>query len=98
MSIDPLFRMTVQDAFAIRGRGTVVTGTIEAGSIHLGDTVSYRREGVFKQAKVSGLEALRKIIPEAQEGDTVGILLAGVEPKEIQRGDVLVGSEIDFGG
>jgi elongation factor Tu len=96
MTTDPLFRLTIQDVFSIRGRGTVVTGTIESGSIRPGDTVSYRRQGAFKPVVVDGIEMYRKQISQAGKGQTVGLLLRSVEPGELQRGDVLLGSEMDF--
>ncbi len=92
MTTDSPFRLTVEDVFSIRGRGTVAIGTIESGSIRLGATVQFTHNGASQQARVTGLEALHKIISQAGTGETVGILLAGIEPKDIQRGDVLTGS------
>ena len=96
MATDPLFRMTVEDVFSIRGRGTVVTGQIESGTLTVGDEISFRREGVFKKAVVTGIEAFRKQLQQAQAGDNVGVLLRDVNKPDIQRGDVLTGSDTGF--
>ena len=96
MTTDPLFRLTIQDVFSLRGRGSVVTGKIESGSIHPGDTVSYHREGVFKQVVVDGIDMYRKQISQAGKGQTVGLLLSQIGSGELQRGDVLLGSGMDF--
>jgi elongation factor Tu len=89
--------MTIQDVFTIRGRGTVVTGQIEAGTVTVGDELSFRRDdGLFKRAVVTGLEAFRKQLEQAGAGDSVGILFADVNKPELQRGDVLTGSAAEF--
>ena len=98
MTTDPLFRMTIQDVFSIRGRGTVAIGTVESGSIRLYDVVCYRDKGILKQAVVTGIEAFRKQLSQAEAGQTVGLLLRAVERGQIQVGDVLSGSEVDFEG
>jgi elongation factor Tu len=96
MATDPLFRMTVQDVFSIRGRGTVVTGQIESGTLKVGDEISFRRQGSFKKTMVTGIEAFRKQLQQAQAGDNVGVLLRDINKPDIQRGDVLVGSDAEF--
>jgi elongation factor Tu len=96
MATDPLFRMTVQDVFSIRGRGTVVTGKIESGILNVGDEISLQRQGSVKKTIVTGIEAFRKEIQQAQAGDNVGVLLRDVNKPDIQRGDVLVGSDSEF--
>ena len=96
MATDPLFRMTVQDVFSIRGRGTVVTGQIESGTLTVGDEISFRRSDSLKKTVVSGIEAFRKQLQQARAGDNVGLLLRDVDKPDIQRGDVLVGSDVDF--
>jgi len=96
MATDPLFRMTVQDVFSIRGRGTVVTGQIESGTLTVGDEISFRREGVLKKTVVTGIEAFRKSLQQANTGDNVGVLLRDINKPDIQRGDVLTGSESEF--
>ena len=96
MATDPLFRMTVQDVFSIRGRGTVVTGQIESGTLNVGDEISFRRQGSFKKTVVMGIEAFRKLLQQAQAGDNVGVLLRDINKDDIQRGDILIGSEAEF--
>ena len=96
MTTDPLFRMTVQDVFSIRGRGTVVTGQIESGTLNVGDEISFRRQGTVKKTVVTGIEAFRKQLQQAQAGDNVGVLLRDINKPDIQRGDVLVGSDAEF--
>lgn len=84
------FRITVQDVFSITGRGTVITGQIEAGSITVGDTVTLRRrDGSSREVVVAGLEMFRKMLDTAKQGDNVGLLLRGVARNEVDRGDVL---------
>ncbi len=93
MSIDPLFRMTVEDVFNIKGRGTVATGRIASGSLKVGDEVEIvRASGDRKRAIVAGLEMLHKKLSEARAGDNVGILLRDVSKSELQPGDVLTAS------
>ena len=96
MATDPLFRMTVEDVFSIRGRGTVVTGQIESGTLTVGDEISFCREGVFKKTVVTGIEAFRKQLKQAKAGDNVGVLLRDITKPDIQRGDVLTGSDAEF--
>ena len=83
-------RITVQDVFSITGRGTVITGQIESGSITVGDTVTLRRrDGSSREVVVAGLEMFRKMLDTAKQGDNVGLLLRGVDRNEVDRGDVL---------
>ena len=96
MATDPLFRMTVEDVFSIRGRGTVVTGQIESGTLTVGDEISFRRESVLKKMVVTGIESFRKQLKQAKAGDTVGVLLRDITKPDIQHGDVLTGSDMDF--
>ena len=84
------FRITVQDVFSITGRGTVITGQIESGSITVGDTVTLRRkDGSSREVVVTGLEMFRKMLDTAKQGDNVGLLLRGIARNEVGRGDVL---------
>lgn len=84
------FRITVQDVFSITGRGTVITGQIESGSITVGDTVTLRRkDGSSREVEVTGLEMFRKMMDTAKQGDNVGLLLYGIARNEVGRGDVL---------
>ncbi|HNB36806.1 MAG TPA: EF-Tu/IF-2/RF-3 family GTPase [Anaerolineales bacterium] len=96
MSTDPTFRMTVQDIFAIKGRGTVVTGRIESGVIAVGNEIRIQGKTSSRTVQVSGVEMRRKVITQAQVGDDVGILLRDVEKEDIQQGDILLGSDADF--
>jgi elongation factor Tu len=96
MSTDPNFRMTVQDVFTIRDRGTVVTGQIESGTLNTGDTISIQRSGSTKKAVVTGIEMFRKQLRQAQAGDNVGLLLRDIGKQDIQHGDILVGSDSEF--
>lgn len=96
MSADPFFRMTVQDVFSIRGRGTVVTGQIEAGTLTAGDEIGFQHQGASKKATVTAIEMFRKQLPQARAGDNVGVLLRDLDKSEIEHGDVLVGVSADF--
>jgi len=96
MSTDPAFRMTVQDVFFIKGRGTVVTGQIESGTLTVGDEIRVQGKNGSKTTVVAGVEMFRKILQQAQAGDNVGVLLRDVSKQEVQSGDVLTGSESEF--
>jgi len=90
--VDKPFLMAVEDVFTITGRGTVATGRIERGKVHVGDEVEV--VGLVVEAKprktvVTGVEMFRKTLDEGQAGDNVGCLLRGVEREEIERGQVL---------
>ena len=87
---DKPFLMAVEDVFSITGRGTVGTGRIERGVVHVGDDVEVI--GLKKEAKkttVTGIEMFRKLLDEGQAGDNVGVLLRGIEKNELERGHVL---------
>lgn len=86
---DEPFLMSIEDTFTITGRGTVVTGRIERGKIHMGDTVERVGLGPTVTYTVTGVEMFRKLLDEAQAGDNVGILLRGAEKKDLVRGMVL---------
>jgi translation elongation factor EF-Tu-like GTPase len=96
MTTDPLFRMTVQDVFSIAKRGTVVTGKIEAGTLRLGDEVVIRGRGDDRKAVVSGIEAFRKVLEQAAQGDNVGLLLKDVARQDVEAGDVIVSPGSDL--
>jgi len=84
------FRLTVQDVFQITGRGTVVTGQVEAGSITKGASVILTRvAGGSRTVTVDSIEVGRKIVPGATLGDNAGLLLGGVTRSEVSAGDVL---------
>ena len=87
---DKDFIMPVEDVFTITGRGTVATGRVEAGVIHLNDEVEIVGIKPEKQkTTVTGIEMFRKLLDEAQAGDNIGALLRGVQRNEIERGQVL---------
>ena len=87
--LDKPFLMPVEDVFSITGRGTVATGRIETGVIHVGDEVELLGLGEDKKSVVTGVEMFRKILDEGQAGDNVGLLLRGIDKAEIKRGMVL---------
>ena len=87
---DKPFLMPVEDVFTITGRGTVATGRVERGVLHLNDEVEI--VGITEETKktvVTGIEMFRKLLDEAQAGDNIGALLRGVTREQIQRGQVL---------
>jgi elongation factor Tu len=84
------FLMPVEDVFSITGRGTVATGRIETGIVHTGDEVELIGLGAQgRKTVVTGVEMFRKILDDGEAGDNVGLLLRGVDKKEIRRGQVL---------
>ena len=88
---DKPFLMPVEDVFSITGRGTVATGRVERGVLHVSDTVEIvgiKEES--RQVVVTGVEMFRKLLDEAQAGDNIGALLRGVQRTEIERGQCLV--------
>ena len=88
---DKPFLMPVEDVFSITGRGTVATGRVERGTLHLSDEVEI--VGVHEDIRkvvVTGIEMFRKLLDEAQAGDNIGALLRGVQRNEIERGQCLV--------
>lgn len=87
---DKPFLMPIEDVFSITGRGTVATGRIETGVIRVGDPVEIVGLGAQKlKSVVTGVEMFRKILDQGQAGDNAGILLRGIDKKEICRGMVL---------
>ena len=87
---DMPFLMPVEDVFSISGRGTVATGRVERGVIHMNDTVEL--VGLTEERRntvVTGIEMFHKLLDEAEAGDNVGLLLRGVQKNEIERGQVL---------
>src|SRR3954449_12598021 len=81
-----MFRMTIGDVFSITGRGTVVTGKVEEGSLSVGDEVAINGG---RTVRVKAIEAFRKKLDTAAVGDTVGLLLEDVEKHDVKGGDVL---------
>jgi elongation factor Tu len=86
---DKPFLMPVEDVFSIKGRGTVGTGRIERGIIHVGDEVEIVGLGAHKKTTVTGVEMFRKMLDEGQAGDNVGLLLRGIDKEWLQRGMVV---------
>ena len=87
---DKPFLMPVEEVFTITGRGTVATGRVERGVLHLNDEVEI--VGIKEETKktvVTGIEMFRKMLDEAQAGDNIGALLRGIQRTEIERGQVL---------
>lgn len=88
--VDKDFLMPVEDVFSITGRGTVATGRIETGKVHTGDKVDIIGLGAEKLGStVTGVEMFRKILDDGQAGDNVGLLLRGIDKKQIKRGMVI---------
>ena len=96
MSADPTFRMTVQEIFSIRNRGTVITGEIESGTVTVGDEILLLGRGSNQKTVVAGVEVNRKVVTQAHKGDQVGVLLKDISQDDVQPGDVLAGSEVDY--
>jgi elongation factor Tu len=94
---DPSFRMTVQTIFPIPGRGIVAIGQVESGVLKVRDTIRIQRKDTSITAVVTGMEAYRKELHQAQKGDTIGALLGVVEINEVQPGDILVGFKEETG-
>jgi elongation factor Tu len=87
--VDKPFLLPVEDVFSITGRGTVATGRIERGQIKVGEEVQLVGFGAEKRTVVTGVEMFRKLLDYGQAGDNVGLLLRGIEKKDIERGMVL---------
>jgi elongation factor Tu len=87
--VDKPFLLPVEDVFSITGRGTVATGRIERGIVKVGEEVQLVGYNAEKKTIVTGVEMFRKLLDEGQAGDNVGLLLRGVDKKEIERGMVL---------
>jgi elongation factor Tu len=88
--IDKPFLMPIEDVFSIKGRGTVGTGRVDRGKVHVGDEVAII--GLSKETRktiVTGVEMFNKTLDEGQAGDNIGILLRGVEKKDLERGQVV---------
>ncbi len=86
---DQPFLMPVEDVFSITGRGTVATGRVERGQLKMGDEIEIVGLKETKKSVVTGIEMFRKLLDYAEAGDNVGVLLRGVDKKEIERGQVL---------
>ncbi|MDF1565026.1 MAG: elongation factor Tu [Deltaproteobacteria bacterium] len=87
--VDKPFLMPIEDVFSISGRGTVVTGRIERGAIHVGDEIEIVGIKETSKTTCTGVEMFRKLLDEGQAGDNIGALLRGVKRDEVERGQVL---------
>ena len=87
--VDKPFIMPVEDVFSITGRGTVATGRIDRGKIKTGDEVALVGFNSDKKSVVTGVEAFRKLLDDGRAGDNVGLLLRGIDKKDVERGMVL---------
>nr|YP_010330186.1 elongation factor Tu [Porphyridium aerugineum]UNJ17902.1 elongation factor Tu [Porphyridium aerugineum] len=87
--VDKTFLMAVEDVFSITGRGTVATGRIERGIIKVGDTIEIVGLRETRTTTITGLEMFQKTLEEGIAGDNIGILLRGIQKKDIERGMVL---------
>ncbi len=88
-AVDKPFQMPIEDIFSIQGRGTVVTGRIEQGVVHVNDPIEIVGIRETKKTVCTGVEMFNKLLDEGQAGDNIGALLRGVDKKEVERGQVL---------
>ena len=86
---DKPFMMAIEDVFSITGRGTVVTGRIETGVVHVGEAVEIIGLRELQKTTVTGAEMFRKLLDEGQAGDNVGLLLRGIGKDDVERGQVV---------
>ncbi len=86
---DKPFLMSVEDVFSIKGRGTVVTGRIDSGKVHINDEVEIVGIRETKKTVCTGVEMFHKLLDEGMAGDNVGLLLRGIEREDVERGQVL---------
>ena len=87
--LDKPFLMPVEDVFSIKGRGTVATGRIEQGTVHINDEVESVGLKDTQKSVVTGIEAFHKTLDQGQAGDNAGLLLRGIERDQIERGQVI---------
>jgi elongation factor Tu len=88
-AVDKDFLLPIEDVFSISGRGTVVTGRIEAGIVHVGDTIEIVGVRETQTTTCTGVEMFNKLLDEGQAGDNVGCLLRGIDKNAVERGQVL---------
>jgi hypothetical protein len=93
MAIDPSFRMTVDDVFLIKEKGTVAVGRIESGVIHPGETVEVHGQGPIQAVIVDRIEVKGNLLDEAGPGMNVGLALGGLRSDDLHAGDLLTASE-----
>jgi len=87
--MDKPFLMPIEDVFSITGRGTVVTGKVEQGVVHTGDTIEIVGIKDTQTTTCTGVEMFRKLLDQGQAGDNIGALLRGIDKEDVQRGQVL---------
>ena len=87
--VDRPFLMPIEDVFSITGRGTVVTGKVEAGVVRVGETVEVVGIRETRRTVATGVEMFRKLLDEGRAGDNIGVLLRGVRKGDVERGQVL---------
>ena len=87
--LDKPFLMPVEDVFSIKGRGTVATGRIEQGTVHINDEIEIVGLKDTQKSVVTGIEAFHKTLDQGQAGDNAGLLLRGIEREQIERGQVI---------
>ncbi len=87
--IEKPFLMPIEDVFSISGRGTVVTGRVDRGIIHVGDAVEIVGIRPTQKTVCTGVEMFRKLLDEGQAGDNIGVLLRGTKREEVERGQVV---------
>ena len=88
-AVDKPFLLPIEDVFSISGRGTVVTGRVERGIIHVGDEIEIVGLKETQKTPCTGVEMFRKLLDEGQAGDNVGVLLRGTKREDVERGQVL---------
>ena len=86
---DKPFLMPIEDVFSISGRGTVVTGRVERGVVHVGDDLEIVGIKPTQKTTATGIEMFRKLLDEGEAGDNIGVLLRGTKREEVERGQVL---------
>jgi elongation factor Tu len=87
--LDKPFLMPIEDVFSITGRGTVVTGKVEQGVVHVGDEVEIVGIKATAKTTCTGVEMFRRLLDQGQAGDNIGVLLRGTRKEDVERGQVL---------
>ncbi|MBI4867826.1 MAG: elongation factor Tu [Candidatus Wallbacteria bacterium] len=88
-ALDKPFLMPVEDVFTISGRGTVATGRVERGIIKVGEAIEIVGFSDTKKSVVTGVEMFKKLLDEGRAGDNIGVLLRGIDKKDVERGQVI---------
>ena len=96
MADDLDFRMTIEDVFFIRGRGTVVTGVVSQGVLNVDDDLILYGDDYEKQVRVSAIEVFRKRTNSVSAGERVGVFLESITKEEVSRGDELVSTNTAY--